>query len=117
MKPRVTRKPDDEFDETCIETRHADGKSWKLWVSFYGSQKGPFLVCEKNWASMRASSFCERILLIRNQFHSENPYILYMHNNAPYHEAYLTIKALYEIGITPIKWPPHSPDLNPIETL
>ena len=66
---------------------------------------------------MRASSFCERILPQLSQFHSENPDILYMHDNAPCHKAHSTIEALLEVGITPISWPPYSPDLNPIESL
>ena len=66
---------------------------------------------------MRASSFCEKVLPLLNQFHLENPEILYMQDNAPCHKAHSTIKALREVGIVPIRWPPYSPDLNPIESL
>ena len=55
-------KPDDKFDETCIVARHGHRNSWIFWGSFYGSQKGPFLVWEKDWGSTGATSFCERIL-------------------------------------------------------
>ena len=66
---------------------------------------------------MRASSFCEKVLPLLNQFHLENPEILYMQDNAPCHKAHSTIEALREVGIVPIRWPPYSPDLNPIESL
>ena len=92
------------------------GTAGCFWGSFHGSQKGSFLVWEKDWESMRTSSYCERILPLLNQFHVENQEILYMHDNAPCHEAYSPIEALCEVGITPIKWPPYSPDLNPIES-
>ena len=40
-----------------------------------------------------------------------------MQDNAPCHKAHSTIEALREVGIVPIRWPPYSPDLNPIESL
>lgn len=66
---------------------------------------------------MTASSFCERVVPLLNQFHLENPEILYMQDNAPCHKARSTMEVLREVGITPISWPPYSPDLNPIESL
>ena len=66
---------------------------------------------------MRASPFCERILPLLTQFHLENPDVLYMHYNTPCHKAHSTIEVLREVGITPISWPPYSPDLNPVESL
>ena len=66
---------------------------------------------------MRASFFCERILPLLTQFYLENPDVLYMHDNAPCHKAHSTIEALREVGITPISWPPYSPDLNSIKSL
>jgi transposase len=38
-----------------------------------------------------------------------------MHNNAPTHNARATRVELAQMGITPLVWPPLSPDLNPIK--
>ena len=40
-----------------------------------------------------------------------------MQDNAPPHKAARTMEELEERQITPILWPPYSPDLNPIEAV
>ena len=40
-----------------------------------------------------------------------------MHDDAPTHTAYIVRDALEELAIEVMIWPPHSPDLNPIENL
>jgi transposase len=40
-----------------------------------------------------------------------------MQGRAPGHRAGYTLNELQERGITPIYWPPYSPDLNPIEVV
>lgn len=42
---------------------------------------------------------------------------IFQHDNAPTHTAYVVREALEEMGIEVMEWPPHSPDLNPIENL
>lgn len=42
---------------------------------------------------------------------------IFQHDNAPTHTAYVVRDALQDIGIEVMEWPPHSPDLNPIENL
>ena len=42
---------------------------------------------------------------------------IFMHDNAPTHTAYVVRDALEEMEIEVMVWPPHSPDLNPIENL
>lgn len=42
---------------------------------------------------------------------------IFMHDNAPTHTAYVVRDALQEMEIEVMIWPPHSPDLNPIENL
>ena len=43
--------------------------------------------------------------------------MILMQDGAPGHCAAETIEDLHQRGITILKWPPYSPDLNPIETL
>lgn len=45
------------------------------------------------------------------------PDAIFMHDNASVHTAYIVRDALQEMGIRVMDWPPHSPDLNPIENL
>lgn len=42
---------------------------------------------------------------------------VWMHDNAPAHRAKHTQEFLENKGISVLKWPPHSPDLNPIENV
>jgi len=48
--------------------------------------------------------------LIGNQF-------IYQDDNAPQHRAQDVINLKDELGVKSLKWPPQSPDLNPIENL
>jgi transposase len=40
---------------------------------------------------------------------------VFMQDNAPAHSARDTLQFLEDQGLTVMEWPPHSPDLNPIE--
>jgi transposase len=42
---------------------------------------------------------------------------IFMHDNASTHTAYIVRNLLRDIGVEVMQWPPHSPDLNPIENL
>ncbi len=43
------------------------------------------------------------------------PDFIFMQDNAPAHRARDTKRVLQNATITPLDWPPYSPDLNPIE--
>lgn len=42
---------------------------------------------------------------------------IFQHDNTPSHTAIIVCEALDEMQIDVMDWPPHSPDLNPIENL
>ena len=42
---------------------------------------------------------------------------IFQHGNTPTHTAYVICDALRDMNIEVMEWPPHSPDLNPIESL
>jgi len=46
-----------------------------------------------------------------------HPYLQFQQDNGPGHGARFTYKQFQEHGISPIFWPPFSPDLSPIEAI
>jgi transposase len=47
----------------------------------------------------------------------QHPDLRFIQDNAPVYSARLTQEQLAMRGITPLRWPPGSPDLNPIEAV
>lgn len=88
-----------------------------FWGCFAGSVKGPCLTWEKDWGRVNAQTYCERVVPLIHSMISERPGLLLMQDNAPPHVAAQTIRELNEKHISPISWPPFSPDLNPIEAV
>ncbi|POS82714.1 hypothetical protein EPUL_005487 [Erysiphe pulchra] len=54
----------------------------------------------------------ESVLMVSMQ-----PWLTVMQDNAPPHSAAKTMEEMGERAITPVSWPPNSPDLNPIEAV
>lgn len=115
----VTRRAGEELDETCIRSSTPKKRGWMFWGSFYGDTKGPCLFWEKEWGSINAESYCERIVPIIDGYlrlnRQQGNYLCLMHDGAPGHASKDTIAELHERSIYPISWPAFSPDLNPIE--
>lgn len=88
-----------------------------FWGSFFGREKGPSLFWEKEWKSITAVGYCKRIVPLIHGMVSLRPDLHVMQDNAPSHSAARTIRELNERNISPVEWPPFSPDLNPIENV
>jgi transposase len=86
-----------------------------FWGCFSGETKGPHLFWEKEWKSINKERYCERIVPLVHGWITLNPCLQFMQDGAPGYGAGYTLNELQERGITPIYWPPYSPDLNPIE--
>ena len=86
-----------------------------FWGSFAGIEEGPCLFWEKEWGSISSESYSQRIVLLIDGMVTMRPWVSVMQDNAPSHSAARTIEEFRERFITPIDWPPYSPDLNPIE--
>ncbi len=63
-----------------------------------------------------AASFCEQVVPILDDYLKQHPELRFIQDNAPVHSARRTQEELEMRGITPLRWPPSSLDLNPIET-
>lgn len=90
-----------------------------FWGCFSGFGKGPGLFWEKQWGSISAETYIEYTvpLIATHLQHHEglNRKLTLMQDGAAGHRAAATITELRSRGITIEKWPPYSPDLNPIE--
>src|SRR5579859_1692642 len=101
-----------------------------VWACFTGDRLGPLIVCDEG--GIGADEY-ENILydglfsLIDDlleppedhetiQVADENTY-LFMKDNAPCHKLGEVLEFLREYNVPVMEWPPHSPDLNPIENL
>jgi transposase len=87
-----------------------------LGLLFWGN-KGPSLFWEKEWKTINKERYCERVIPLVHGWLRLFPDLQFMQDSAPCHWAGFTLDELQERGITPIYWPPFSPDLNPIETI
>lgn len=88
-----------------------------FWGSFFGRQKGPCLIWEKEWGRVTAASYSEKIVPLIDGVVLREPGLHVMQDNAPPHKARQTMREFERRNISPIEWPPYSPDLNPIETV
>ena len=88
-----------------------------FWASFFGNEKGPCLFWEKQWGTITSSFYSNRIVPLIHGMITMEPRLSVMQDNAPPHKAARTMEELEERQITPILWPPYSPDLNPIEAV
>jgi DDE superfamily endonuclease/Transposase len=115
----VTRRSDETWDSTCIIERQQRRRGWMFWGSFNGSRKGPGLIWEKSWKSITSESYREHVvpLIDRSiqQARERGQHLILIQDNAPAHTARATREELDRRGIQYDKWPPFSPDLNPIE--
>lgn len=107
---------DTEDPETWALLRQK-GHGWMFWGSFTGRKKGPCFFWEKEMGSITSDKYCEHILPRVERF--LRPYVdcWFQHDGASSHTALYTQMMLAELRIQVVKWPPTSPDLNPIENV
>ena len=110
----VRRKIGEEFREDCIQpTQQSGGGSVHVWGCFCQSEIGPLVRLTSTVNSTSYQNVLEDHLI---------PYIagralIFQQDNAPAHTARSTTRFLEERSVVVMKWPPKSPDLNPIENL
>lgn len=121
----VTRREGEEFHQDCIQERHQRKEGWMFWGCFSGipgQLKGPGLFWEKEWGSISEASYREHTVPLIHEWISHcrqtvGTNLILMQDGASAHGARGTRADLHERGIVLENWPPHSPDLNPIETV
>lgn len=88
---------------------------WMFWACFAGYKKGPSLFWEKDWGNLTPPSYSQKIVPLLHGIVRLRPGLSVIQDNTPSHVTARTMEDFEERSITPIDWPPYSPDLNPIE--
>ena len=61
-KVLITRRPGEEYDETCLVDRIQRSLSWMFFGCFYVDIKGPSIFWEKDWGNINQESYCVHTL-------------------------------------------------------
>lgn len=83
-----------------------------VWGAFVGERLLDLVVCEHTLDSQKYIDVLKKSLLP-----SMSRGLQFMHDGASVHRSKLTTSWLQKNQIPTIKWPAHSPDLNPIENI
>jgi hypothetical protein len=89
-----------------------------FWGSVDGQFKGPCLFWEKEWGTINAERYCDRIVPISDGYlcllRRDGSYLHLMQDGAPGHIGQYTTPKLRERDIYHISWPAFLTDLNTI---
>jgi len=115
----VFRTPQQKWDQNMIEpVKKGKDIAVMIWAAFSGAHgRSDLVVMERDAESERGGySATSYLTVLRDQIpRIYEPDLLFMQDNAPIHTARKIKAWLLENGISVLKWPPYSPDLNPIE--
>jgi len=127
----VIRPPGEKYNPKYVKkTFKGERVKVMVWACFTGERLGPLIVCDEG--GIGADEYEDIIYdglfsLIDDlleppedpgtiQIADEHTY-LFMQDNAPCHKATEVLEFLKEYHVPVMKWPPQSPDLNPLENL
>ena len=117
----VFRTPQQKWDRNMVQpVKKGKDISVMIWAAFSGARgRSELVVMERDGESGGGGYSAESYLtVLRDQMDKvyEND-LIFMQDNAPIHTARKVKQWLQEREISPLTWPPYSPDLNPIENL
>jgi len=98
-----------------LQHKYSKRPAWMFHGFIFKGRKGIGIFWEKEWGNINSASYNTYVLLKVQAFMNENPGLIFMQDIAPSHQSEITKRNLRKRGITYIKWPRYSPDLNLIE--
>jgi len=120
------RSEGEKFHRTCLKAAFKTSRqSIMVWACFHGDTKGTLIVFEKGSIDslVYQNTLREGLLglieeeegILETQLRPSS--LIFMQDNAPIHKSNSTLEFLRSFNISPMAWPPNSPDLNPIENI
>lgn len=113
-------KPSNQIRLRDVHTKPC-GKGIKqmFWAAFGASIRTGLIPLDGDPDAQRGGVTARIISILYQSFLPDllQPGDIFMHDNAPVHTAGIVQEVLNELGVNVMIWPPHSPDLNPIENL
>lgn len=101
-------------DYKLLVRRQNGGPSLMVWSGFMGTEKAPLIFFEENVNSKVYVNKLEEIVIPWLGTLDSLP-SFFQQDNAPAHVSEYTLGRFKQLDLTTFKWPPHSPDLNPVE--
>jgi len=115
-RKRVWRRLGERNHPDCIQPTFKSGRTTvMMWGCFVGNKLGPLVLCPGTINSEKYCTILEEHLVPFLKKLKGNP--LFMEDNAPIHKSQYTAAWREDHDIETVKWPPQSPDLNPIENV
>ena len=112
---RIWRKQLESMDPSClVSTVQAGGGGAMVWGIFSWHTLGPLVLIEHR---VNATAYLSIVAVMTTVYPSSDGY--FQQDNAPCHRARIISDWFleYDNEFTVLKWPPQSPDVNPIEPL
>ena len=107
---------DDQSEKYYRYRRYKGGKSTMYWGCFSYGGVGPLVKCTTTVTANGYQQILQQHLIPWLNQNNINNY-LFQQDNAPPHSAKSTVQWAKNNNISILKWPPCSPDCNPIENL
>ena len=114
----VRRRQGERFREECLvpSVKFGGGKLM-IWGCFSGTGLGEICRVEGTVDQKKYQAILQETMLpSANRLFGREKFV-FQHDNAPCHAARSVADFLHQKKISVMKWPPQSPDLNPIENL
>lgn len=118
----VTRRPDEEYHEDCLQPKFRKRPTVMIWGCMIGEELGPMVIWKKEWGTITSKTYTEHIIdeeiaPFYQEKEAELGRVYLMEDGASPHRAAHSQNARDRYGILSLPWPASSPDLNPIESL
>ena len=120
----ITRCCGEEYEEACISPKFKKENAIMIWGAILGGTKAPLVIWEReDWGTITALSYCTHVLtpVLWPFWYWESQragrQLWLMEDGASAHKARYTQARQQEYAMPKLRWPPASPDLNPIENV